>query len=144
MTETIVRSEADGIHLTYLKTTTSLGSGFTDERTFQPNPPPLILRTGAPNGDHLEFTIQDRVTARTAVDVLRRETITIGGTALQAIVIRIHTEFSGDVNGTDDATNWIRPADGLLLKEMDDSSAQSSLVRVEAHYTATLEKLTPS
>jgi len=144
VTEMVAQSLTDGLHLTFLKNTSHF-AGVTDERTFQPSPPPLILRAAAPNGDHLSFTMEGSgITVATEIDVLRRESISIGGTAIQAIVITIKTTFSGDVQGTDTATNWIRPSDGLLLREDDASSVSAGITTVDSNYSATLQSLTPA
>jgi hypothetical protein len=144
VTETRVRSSSDGLHLVYLKNTTRF-AGITDVREFTPNPPPLILRTGAPNGDRLTFTMEGSdVEVTTTVEVLRRESISIGGTSLTAVVIRIVSRFSGSVSGTDTAINWIRPSDGLLLREEDHADLQAGFTRVRTDYKAKLERLTPS
>ena len=144
MTETRVRAASDGLHLEYLKNTSKF-AGVTDVREFTPNPAPLILRTGAPNGDRLSFTLEGSdVRVATTVDVLRRESISIGGRSIQAIVIRIVSQFSGDVNGTSDATNWLRPTDGLLLREVSRSDVRAGFTRVQTNYTAKLETLTPA
>lgn len=144
VTEMRIRSAANGFYLEYLRNTTKI-AGVTDVRTFQPNPPPLILRAGAPNGDHLTFTIEGSgVTAMSEVDVLRRETITIGGKSLQAIVIRIHTTFSGDVEGEETATNWLRPSDGLLLRDQSNATVDAGFTTVKTNYLATLKNLTPA
>ncbi len=135
---------ADGLHLEFLKNTTFV-AGVKDERIFLPSPPPLVLRTGAPDGDHVHFTLQGSgVTATTDVSVLRHEALTVGGSSVSSIVIRLHTTFSGDVQGEDTATNWFRPTDGLLLREEDSSDATSGSSRVRTNYTATLKSLTPS
>jgi hypothetical protein len=144
VTEMRVRIASDGVHLTYLKNTSTFG-GITDERQFTPNPAPLILRTGAPNGDRLTFTLEGSdVRVETTVDVLRRESITIGGKAVQSIVIRIASRFSGDVNGTSTATNWLRPSDSLLLREESQSDVTAGFTRVRTNYNAKLDSLTPA
>lgn len=144
ITETRVRGASDGLHLEYLKNTSKF-AGITDVREFTPNPPPLILGTGAPAGDHLSFTMSGSdVTVVTTVDVLPRQSISIGGKTIQAIVIKIHTEFSGDVTGSGDATNWLRPTDGLLLRETDSSDVQSGFAHVTSNYDAKLDSLTPA
>jgi len=144
VTEMRLGFAADGLHIEFLKNTTFV-AGVKDERTFLPNPPPLVLRTGAPDGDHIHFTIQGSgVTATTDVYVLRREAVTVGDSSVSSIVVRLHTTFSGDVQGQDTATNWLRPTDGLLLREDDSSDATSGSTRVRTNYTATLMSLTPS
>jgi hypothetical protein len=144
VTEMRVRTASDGLHLVYLKNTSRF-AGVTDVREFTPSPAPLILRTGAPNGDRLSFTLEGSdVRVTTTVEVLRREAISIGGGSIQAVVIKIHSQFSGDVNGTDDATNWLRPSDGLLLREDSRSDVYAGFTRVRTDYSAKLERLTPS
>jgi hypothetical protein len=144
LTETVFRISSDGLHLAFLKNTTTL-AGVKDERVFVPNPPPLVIRTGAPAGDRVSFTIQGSgITATTDVEVLRRESITIGGAAIQAVVVRLHTTFSGDVEGEETATNWLRPADGLLLREDVSSNVAAGFTQVRTNYTATLERPTPA
>jgi hypothetical protein len=144
VTEMRVRTAPDGLHLVYLKNTSTF-AGVTDVREFTPNPAPLILRTGAPAGDRLTFTLEGSdVRVSTTVDVLRRESVTISGKSVQTVVIRIVSSFSGDVNGTSTAINWLRPSDGLLLQEDSRSDIQAGFTRVRTNYTAKLEKLAPS
>lgn len=144
VTDTRLRYTPEGIRLTYLKIASTV-AGIRDERTFQPSPQPFVLRTGTRPGDRTAFTLEGSgITSRTTIDVLRRETLTIGGSRIAALVIRIHTTFSGDYEGEDTAHNWIRPSDGLLLKEDDVSDVRSGTLRARTEYTAVLKSTRPS
>lgn len=134
----------EGLRLTFLRNRATVG-GFSDTRTFQPSAPPLVLRTGTKPGDRLTFTLQGSgVTVRSRLDVLRRETIRVGTARISSLVIRLVNTFSGDVTGQDTSTQWLRPTNGLLLKEEDRSDVRTGFTRAQTNYTATLKRLTPS
>jgi hypothetical protein len=132
-----------GLKLAYLKITSSVGI-FSDAREFTPSQPPLAVPANAKPGDHESFTLKGSgVTAVTRVDVLRRETVTVAGTAVASLVVQLRTTFSGELSGTDTAVQWLRPTDALLLKETDDSDASTSAARAKTTYAATLSSLSP-
>jgi hypothetical protein len=132
-----------GLKLSYLKITSSVGF-FSDARAFAPSPPPIAVPAGAKPGDHESFTLKGSgVTATVRVDVLRRETVTIVGTAVASLVVQLRTVFSGEIQGTDTSVQWLRPTDALLLKETDDSDATTGAARARTTYSATLSSLSP-
>jgi hypothetical protein len=134
----------EGLRLAFLRNRATVG-GFSDTRTFQPSSPPLVLRTGMQPGDRLTFTLRGSgVTVHSRLDVLRRETIRVGTARISSLVIRLVNTFSGDVTGRDTSTQWLRPTDGLLLKEEDHSDVRTGFTRARTDFTVTLKRVTPS
>jgi hypothetical protein len=117
----------------------------TDRRTLKASPPGAL---GAPDSDvgwSNSFTMSgDGVTAKITAKLVRFEDVTVGGQTIRAAVVTQHVEFSGDIQGTSDATTWLRPEDLLPMKEESHTDVRSGGFRQESKYTATLKSLTPS
>jgi len=145
VTETVLVYEDDGVHLAYLKTSTS-AAGITDTREFRPSPPPLLIPAGAAAGDHREFTMTStdgRITVHVTVDVRGVESVAVAGTSVDALVVDIVSELSGDVEGTQRSRIWIDRQRSLTVKEHAETDARAGLGEVHSEYDATIRRLTP-
>ena len=144
VTETTDDYQADGVHLVHIKVTTTY-AGITDVRDFQPSPTPLIAPTGAGPGSHVHFTMTGSgTTADVTIDVLRTETVDIGGMPINAFAVRTVTNLSGQVNGQTTSDTWVAPDHDLTLKEHVVTDATVGLNSVHSDYTATLQSVAPS
>src|SRR5207248_1252346 len=96
-----VEHRDDGFHL--VSFTRTYGPGTTYVSTCQLDPAPLVLPTNPQPGYHLHVSIPNCRyyyagnfrTADLTVDVLRSGTITIAGTSVPAVEVRVETAFNG-------------------------------------------------
>ena len=135
-----------GVYLVNLRITTGF-SGVTDIRSLVPATPVLLLATGARPGAHVESDIRvGEATARLVVDVLREERLSIGGQAVDTLVMRaVVTLPPGDVTGRQELTMNVDRGSRLWVRERSvaDASAAGGLITLHSEYTATLQRLTP-
>ncbi len=145
VTEFTLDYRPDGVHLVALRVTTRF-NGITDVRDLRPAAPVLLLATGARPGAHLDVDLMGTSTAKLAVDVLREERLTIGGQAVDTLVMRaVVTLAPGDVTGRQELTVNVDRGSRLWVKERSvlDATALGGLVTAHSEYTATLQRLTP-
>lgn len=139
--ETDLVYQADGIRLAFLRQTVQQ-SGLSDVREFRPSPAPMFLATGAAAGATDSYRLAGSgVTADVTVKVIGDETVATPSGPVAAVHIRVDTRFSGDVEGSSQADNWIRRSDGLLIKEHVVTDATTGLNHYTADYTATIRAL---
>ncbi len=144
-TEFTLDYRPDGVYLVGIRLTTGY-SGTTDSRDLRPAAPLLLLATGARPGAHLDADLTGTSSAKLAVDVLREERLTIGGTAVDTLVMRATVTLPpGDVTGRQELTVNIDRGSRLWVKEhsVSDASALGGLFTAHSEYTATLQRLTP-
>ncbi|MGI8983404.1 MAG: hypothetical protein ACR2HM_02535 [Acidimicrobiales bacterium] len=144
-TEFTLDYRPDGVFLVSLRLTTGF-SGITDVRELRPASPVLLLATGAGPGSHREADLAGTSAARLAVDVLGEERLTIGGRAVDTLVLRATVTLApGDVTGRQELTVNVDRGSRLWVKErsVTDASAAGGLLTVHSEYTATLQRLTP-
>jgi len=144
-TEFTLDYQPEGVFLVALKVTTGF-SGFTDVRDLRPASPVLLLATGAGPGAHREADLTGTSSARLVVDVLREERVTIGGRAVDTLVLRAAVTLApGDVTGRQELTVNIDRGSRLWVKErsVTEASAAGGLFTARSEYTATMQRLTP-
>lgn len=144
-TEFTLDYRPEGVFLVSLRVTTGF-SGFTDVRDLRPASPVLLLATGAGPGAHREADLTGNSPAKLVVDVLREERLTIGGQAVDTLVMRaVVTLGPGDVTGRQELTVNVDRGSRLWVKErsVTDASAAGGLVTAHGEYTATIQRLTP-
>jgi hypothetical protein len=145
VTESTLVFSTEGVSLARLKVTTVVSEGFTDEREWVLDPPELIATPNAAPGDRLTFTMDDGETrADVTIEVLREEALTIGGTEAVTVVARTTTQLSGQVEGEQVTTSWIRREDFLPIREEGSSDVRSGPVRAQGNYDAQLRSLDPA
>ena len=153
-TDTTISSEADGVHLVDL-TTTSSGVSLS----FHPNPPPLIeppsLQPGSTIGPFEMTSTDGKTIAKVTVTVQAAgEKVALGdGSTADTYRVEVDTQVrcaSGQqcpFQGTLNSTRWIR-SDGLEVKEhaITDGSYSSGFgtVPVKSDTTSLIDKGTPS
>ena len=145
LSESVLDYRPDGVHLISLRLTTRV-AGTTDVRELRPVEPVLILPTSARPGHHAEFDIPSNggVPAHVAVDVLREETVSVGGQAVGALVIRAVTTLPpGPVSGRQELTVSYDRGSRLIVKERQVTDATAGLLNFHSEYDATLQRLTP-
>ena len=144
-TEFTLDYRPEGVFLVSLRVTTGF-SGVSDVRDLRPASPVLLLATGAGPGAHREADLTGNSSARLVVDVLREERLTIGGRAVDTLVMRVTVTLApGDVTGRQELTLNIDRGSRLLVKErsVTDASAAGGLFTARSEYTATMQRLTP-
>ena len=144
-TEFTLDYRPEGVFLLSLKVTSGF-SGITDVRDLRPASPVLLLATGAGPGTHREADLAGTSTAKLAIDVLREERLTIGGQAVDTLVIRATVTLGpGDVTGRQELTVNFDRGTRLWVRErsVTDASAAGGLFTAHSEYTATLQRLTP-
>ena len=136
--------QPQGVVVDDIKLSTT-AQGFTAVQDLRPSGSGLLLPTGAGPGVHEELALSgDGQTVRLVVDVLRRERVTVGGRAVDTLVMHLVAALPpGDVTGTLDLTAWLAPSARLWVKErfVTDAVAAGGLVKVHSDYSATLQRL---
>jgi hypothetical protein len=144
-TEFTLDYRPDGVFLVSLRVTTGF-SGISDVRDLRPASPVLLLATGAGPGAHREADLTGNSPAKLVVDVLREEWLTIGGQAVDTLVMRATVTLApGDVTGRQELTVNVDRGTRLWVKErsVTDASAAGGLFTAHSEYTATMQRLTP-
>ncbi len=144
-TEFTLDYRPEGVFLVSLRLTTGF-SGVTDVRDLRPAAPVLLLATGARPGARTEADLTGTSSARLVVDILREERLTIGGTAVDTLVMRAAVILApGDITGRQELTVNVDRGSRLWVRErsVTDASAAGGLVTVHSEYNATLQRLTP-
>ena len=146
LTEAVLDYRPDGVHLLSLRLTTR-AAGTTDVRELRPASPVLFLPTSAGPASHCELDIPANggAPAHVVVDVLGQERVTVGGQAVDALVIRATTTLPpGPVSGRQELTVWFDRASRLIVKERQVTDAVAGLLTFHSEYDATLQRLTPA
>jgi hypothetical protein len=144
-TEFTLDYRPEGVFLESLKITTGF-SGIIDVRDLRPASPVLLLATGAGPGAHREADLAGTSTAKLVIDVLREERVTIGGQAIDTLVMRATVTLGpGDVTGRQELTVNVDRGTRLWVRErsVTDASAAGGLFTAHSEYMATLQRLTP-
>lgn len=144
-TEFTLDYRPDAVYVEALRVTSGFG-GFTDVRELRPATPVLLLATGAGPGAHREADLTGTSSAKLAIDVLRKERVTVAGQALDTLVLRATVTLApGDVTGRQELTVNIDPGSRLWVKEhsVTDATAAGGLFTAHSEYTATIQRLTP-
>lgn len=145
VTEFTLDYRPEGVFVVSLRVTVAL-NGITDVRDLRPASPALLLATGARPGAHLEVDLTGTSPAKLAVDLLREERVTIGGQALETLVVRATVTLApGNLSGRQELTVNVDRGSRLWVKErsVTDATALGGLVTAHSEYTATLQRLTP-
>ena len=146
ITETVLRYAPDGVRLESLKLTTRVGT-FSDVREFRPSEPPLLVPTAPEPGAGSDFWMQttdERITVHVVVAVVGGERVTIGGTAVDALVLDVTSTFSGDIEGKTAARSWIDRSRSLTVKEHSESDVRVGVNEAHSEYDAVLRSVTAS
>jgi hypothetical protein len=132
----------EGVRLVEIKVTQS---GQTLD--FVGNPPPLAAPTGVQPGQSADFDLSSNppgTDIHVHIDFVRMETITIGGQAVNTMVIHQVGTLSGKYTGTQTQDAWVAPQYDLFAKSHQVSDVKFGAFGAHSDVTSTLEKLTPS
>ncbi len=135
----------DGVYVEYLKIA-ARDSGVTFTFEFVLDPPELVAPTNPAPGFHTEFSTESTnggIRADVTIDISDRETVTIGGTSVETIVLVTHIEFEGDIDGESTSTDNIDPERSLRVHEDSVSDIQFGPTTAHTEYVATLRSLSP-
>jgi hypothetical protein len=128
-TEQSLRFLSEGAYFTLLKQATS---GFTKE--FRPNPAVLALPASPSPSSPWSWTVTStdgKTTLNAAFKVLRNESVAIGGESVPTVVLSVQLKASGDITFTQNATDWVAMAKGLIVKN--EQTTDGSLGGVTFH-----------
>ena len=143
--ESVLDYRPEGVHLLSLRLTTRV-AGTTDVRELRPPAPVLFLPTAARPGAHteLDIPVNGGAPVHVVVDVVGEEAVTVGGQAVDALVIRATTTLPpGSVSGRQELTVWFDRGSRLIVKERQVTDAVAGLLTFHSEYDATLQRLTP-
>lgn len=135
----------DGVYVEYLEIT-ARDSGVTFTFEFVIDPPELVVPTNPSPGFHTEFSTESTnggIRADVTIDITDRETVTIGGTSVDTIVLVTHIEFEGDIDGESTSTDNIDPQRSLRVREDSVSDIRFGPTTAHTEYVATLRSLSP-
>jgi hypothetical protein len=133
--------QPDGIRLTEQRITTTF-SGSTKVRQLLAATPQLFLSPSPAPGEHHAFDLAGpSVSAHEVVDVLRAETVKVGGQPVATVVVRTVLELSGSASGRLQFDQWFDPSRRLMVKEHTTANVTASVVRLTSTYDATLRHL---
>lgn len=135
----------DGVYVEYLKIT-ARDSGVTLTFEFILDPPELVAPTNPSPGFHTEFSTESTnggIRADVTIDITDRETVTIGGTSVDTVVLVTHIEFEGDIDGESTSTDNIDTDRSLRVREDSVSDIRFGPTTSHTEYVATLRSLSP-
>lgn len=120
-----------------------------DKREFLCTPPAIVLPKVTPPSGPLPGAVcegGDTVNTKT-VEYIGRETLSIGGVEVDAIVMK-NTDAAGNKStGASTVTMWLRPSDGLVVKMHRQADIGNDSIIGKIHYvediTLVLTSLTP-
>jgi hypothetical protein len=141
--ETTLDYQPQGVFLVELKITTK-AAGITDVQDFVANPPVNVAPTGIKPGQTVEFDISGSGTnVHVKIDFVRTERLTIGGQAVDTMVIHQTGTLSGKVTGTQTSDSWISPQYSLTVKDHTVADVTAYGIKAHSDITTTLQKVTP-
>jgi hypothetical protein len=124
---------------------TTTFNGSTTVRDLKTPTTQLFLSPTPTAGEHHEFDLASPVvSAHEVVDVLRVETVSIGGQNVSAAVVRTVLHLGGTATGTLEFDQWFDMARRIVVKETSAATVKASVVTLNSNYNATLQRLTPS
>lgn len=130
-TVTELDHRADGVYLVSLRQTVALLLAVQSEE-LRPVAPVLVLATGDGPGTRRSVDLATSSgTARLAVEVVGEERLVVGGTSVDALVLRLDVALSGTRPGSITQTVWVDRARGLFVRERAVIAAQGATVSYE-------------
>jgi hypothetical protein len=139
--EQTLRFLADGAYFTQVKQTTS---GFAKE--FRPNPPVLAVPNNAANGRSWQWTTTSTDGATTlngSFTAVRHETLTVGGQAVDCLLLDVTLKTSGDVTSTSTDKFWVSYKYGLVVRQQDTTDGTLGSVTFHSTSDQILQSVTP-
>ena len=122
-----------------------LGSPVTQTSTLEATPPSVIAPPDPQPGFATTFRLEgDGIEVDGSLEILRRETLTIGGESVEVLVVDLVFDYSGEVDGRQTATWWVRPDDLLIVREESQMQATSGGFQFRQQQTSQLRSLQPA
>ena len=118
---------------------------FTKE--FRPATPVLLLPDPAAIGRRWDWSATStdgKTHVATTNEVLRRETVTVGGTAVPTVVLQTHLVLSGDVSYDAQLTVWWSPDHRLPVKNHSVGKGSYGGIPFTTDITAVMQSVKPS
>lgn len=147
-TTTTFRFGQDGVVLREIITENTVevfGSTFEDSRTFVADPPTVVLPSGMPPGFSTTFRLEsDGTTIDGELTITGEDSVGVGGQQVAVRTVDLRYTFSGDVEGSSEATWRVRPSDGLVVTEDSRTEVTSQGVRYREEQRSKLLSTTPS
>lgn len=131
-----------GSYLASLHLTTS-----AFDKEFRPSPAALLLPDPAKVGTRWSWSATSTdgaSTVRTSHEVIRTETITVGGKAVQTVVVQSRVVISGDVSYTSDVTTWVVPSLRLPVKDHTVGKGTFGGLQVTSDTTSLMRSTSPA
>ena len=116
-------------------------------KEFRPATPVLLMPDPAAVGRKWSWSMTStdgKTHAAATNQLLRKETVTIGGTRVDTVVLQTHLVLSGDVNLDTQVTMWWAPAYRLPVKNHSTGKGSFSGVPFTTDVTAVLKSVQPS
>lgn len=130
---------------TYAAGLTLSNRAFT--KSFQPTPAVLLVPDPAKVGATWSWSAvstDGQTTAKADNQVLRTETLTIGGTAVPCVVLRTHLVLSGDLSYDAIVTTWYTPDHRLAVKDNSKGKGSYSGFPFSTDITSVVRSVQPS
>ncbi len=145
---TTLRYGVEGVVLlsTVLESTVDVfGSPFTQQTNLEAKPPVVIAPNGVDVGDRASLhLVGDEVEVDGAMTVVARETVTVAGKAVDTLKVEVQYTLTGEIEGTSNATWWVRPSDLLIVREISSTDVMSRGLRYREEYESTLTRMSPA
>lgn len=142
-TEEHVVPRSTGLYLSYLHVT---APGAFDV-AFELSPAALLLPTPAPVGKKWSWkavSTDGKTTATQSSQVVRTETLVIGGKQVSTVVVQTRLVLSGTVTYTADVTNWVAPSYRLVVKDHQVGSGKASFGSYSSDITDVVRSVRPA
>ncbi|HZQ26289.1 MAG TPA: hypothetical protein VFA94_01210 [Acidimicrobiales bacterium] len=139
--EQTLRFLSDGAYFTQIKQSTS---GFAKE--FRPDPPVLAVPANAANGRSWQWSTTSTDGATTlngSFTAVRHETLTVGGQAVDCLLLDVVLKTSGDVTSTSTQKVWMSYRYGLIVRQQETTDGTLGSVTFHSTSDQILQSVTP-
>jgi hypothetical protein len=117
------------------------------DKEFRPSPAALLLPDPATVGATWSWSATStdgKSTVKTQHKVVRTETLTLGGKAVQTVVLQSVIAISGDVTYTADVTTWVVPSLRLPVKDHTRGKGTFGAFQVTSDTTSVMRSTVPA
>jgi hypothetical protein len=142
-TEEHVVPRSTGLYLSYLH----IAAPGAFDVEFQLSPAALLLPSPATVGKKWGWkatSTDGKTTATQSSQVVRTETLVIGGKQVPTVVVQTHLVLSGSVSYTADVTNWVSPSYRLVVKDHQVGSGKASFGSYSSDITDVVRSVRPA
>jgi hypothetical protein len=118
--------------------------GVTSGENFACSGASYIYQPGVKAGHVWRYSCKSSdAVAKQVATVIGYEKLTVGGTAVRTLHVKVATTVSGAESGTSTQEYWIDTTKPVLVKEFGKVSAKQQNVTYQSSYSLTLDSLTP-